>query len=99
MAWPARRRWWCWRDRTAPGPRVGSGAARFSGSARAVGCGDVAPFGIGSMVGMGSLSRVIAVPLAASARWLTWANSGLQGAVGVITIAIGVTTIITTLFA
>ena len=46
-------------------------------------------FGIGSMLGMGALSVVIAVPLAVSARWLTWANRGLQGGVGVITIAIG----------
>jgi hypothetical protein len=61
--------------------------------------GYVALFGIGSMVGMGALSAMIAVPLAVSARWLTWANSGLQGAVGVITTAIGVTTIITTLSA
>jgi hypothetical protein len=51
------------------------------------------------MVGMGALSTVIAVPLVVSARWLTWANSGLQGAVGAVTIAIGVTTIITTVFA
>jgi len=36
---------------------------------------------------------VIAVPLVVSARWLTWANSSLQGAVGLITIAIGVMTI------
>jgi hypothetical protein len=63
------------------------------------GLGYVALFGIGSMVGMGALSTVIAVPLAASARWLTWANSGLQGAVGLITTAIGVTTIVTTLSA
>ncbi len=48
----------------------------------AVGLGYVALFGIGSMFGMGALSAVIAVPLALSARWLTWANSGLQGAVG-----------------
>ena len=34
------------------------------------------------MIGMGALSTVIAVPLAVSARWLTWANRGLQGAVG-----------------
>ena len=47
-------------------------------------------FGLGSMLGMGALSAVIAVPLAASARWLTWANRGLQGAVGVVTIAVGV---------
>jgi hypothetical protein len=46
-------------------------------------------FGIGSMLGMGALSAVIAGPLAVSARWLTWANRGLQGAVGVVTIAGG----------
>ena len=51
------------------------------------------------MIGMGALSAVIAVPLAVSARWLTSANSGLQGAVGLITIAIGLTTIATTVFA
>src|SRR5882757_8738229 len=50
-------------------------------------------FGIGSMLGMGALSAVIAVPLAVSARWLTWANRGLQGAVGVVTIAVGAMTI------
>jgi cytochrome c biogenesis protein CcdA len=49
-------------------------------------------FGLGSMLGMGALSAVIAVPLAVSARWLTWANRGLQGAVGVVTIAVGVGT-------
>lgn len=50
-------------------------------------------FGVGSMLGMGLLSAVIAVPLAASARWLTWANRALQGAVGIVTIAIGAATI------
>jgi hypothetical protein len=55
-------------------------------------------FGIGSMLGMGALSVVIAVPLAASARWLTWANRGLQGGVGVITIGIGAMTIYSTVF-
>jgi hypothetical protein len=59
----------------------------------ALALGYVALFGIGSMLGMGALSTVIAVPLAVSARWLTWANSGLQGAVGAVTIAIGVVTI------
>jgi hypothetical protein len=67
-------------------------------SSVAAGLGYVALFGIGSMVGMGALSAVIAVPLALSARWLTWANSGLQGVVGVITVAIGATTIIETVF-
>jgi hypothetical protein len=68
-------------------------------SSPAVGLGYVALFGVGSMIGMGVLSTVIAVPLAVSARWLTWANRGLQGAVGLVTVAIGVTTIVETLFA
>ena len=68
-------------------------------SSPAAGLAYVALFGVGSMIGMGALSTVIAVPLAISARWLTWANSGLQGAVGVVTIAIGVNTIIATAFA
>jgi hypothetical protein len=55
-------------------------------------------FGIGSMVGMGALSTVIAVPLAVSARSLTWANRGLQVVVGAITIGIGVMTIHSTMF-
>jgi cytochrome c biogenesis protein CcdA len=63
------------------------------------GLGYVALFGVGSMIGMGALSTVIAVPIAISARWLTWANRGLQGAVGVVTIAIGVNTIVATTFA
>jgi hypothetical protein len=58
------------------------------------GLGYIALFGIGSMIGMGALSTVIAVPLAISARWLTAANSALQGAVGIATMAIGVTTIL-----
>src|ERR1700679_3892055 len=62
----------------------------------AAGLGYVALFGIGSMIGMGALSTVIAVPIALSARWLTWANSGLQGAVGLVTIAIGLRTIVAT---
>jgi cytochrome c biogenesis protein CcdA len=53
-------------------------------------------FGIGSMLGMSALSVVIAVPLAVSARWLTWANRGLQGIVGIVTIAIGSITIYST---
>ena len=73
--------------------------AASQASSPAAGLGYVALFGIGSMVGMGALSTVIAVPLAVSARWLTWANSGLQGAVGVITITIGITTIQATVFA
>ncbi len=68
-------------------------------SSPAVGLGYVALFGIGSMIGMGALSMVIAVPIAVSARWLTFANRGLQAAVGIVTIAIGVRTIVETVFA
>ena len=56
-------------------------------------------FGIGSMLGMGALSVVIAVPLVFSARWLTWANRALQGMVGFVTIAIGLSTIWSTALA
>jgi hypothetical protein len=63
-------------------------------SSAAAGLGYVALFGIGSMIGMGALSVVIAVPLVLSARWLSLANSGLQGAVGAITLIIGAGTII-----
>ncbi|UGY15553.1 urease accessory protein [Bradyrhizobium septentrionale] len=62
------------------------------------GLGYVALFGVGSMIGMGVLSSVIAVPLAASARWLTWANRGLQIAVGAVTIAIGIHSIVENAF-
>ncbi|MGP9810308.1 urease accessory protein [Rhodopseudomonas sp. NSM] len=57
----------------------------------------VALFGVGSMVGMGALSAAIAVPLVMSARGLTAVNRGLQIAVGVLTIAIGLHTIQSTL--
>jgi len=56
-------------------------------------------FGIGSMLGMGALSTVIAVPLAVSAKSLTWANRGLQAMVGVVTIGIGAMTIYSTALA
>jgi hypothetical protein len=59
----------------------------------------VALFGIGSMLGMGALSTVIAIPLALSARWLTWFNNVLQAAVGILTIAIGVRTLVETALA
>jgi ABC-type nickel/cobalt efflux system permease component RcnA len=68
-------------------------------SSPAAGLGYIALFGVGSMIGMGALSTVIAVPLVVSARWLTWANSGLQSGVGIITIAIGIRTIAATAFA
>jgi high-affinity nickel permease len=68
-------------------------------SSPAVGLGYVALFGVGSMIGMGMLSAVIAVPLAVSARSLTWANRGLQGAVGLATVAIGIMTVVETALA
>jgi hypothetical protein len=68
-------------------------------SSPGVGLGYVALFGIGSMIGMGALSTLIAIPIAVSARWLTFANRGLQAAVGIATIAIGVRTIVETVFA
>lgn len=49
----------------------------------------IALFGIGSMIGMALLSLVIAIPLRASARGVTWLHNGLQAVVGVGTIAIG----------
>jgi hypothetical protein len=68
-------------------------------SSPAVGLAYVALFGIGSMIGMGALSIAIAVPLVVSARWLTTGNRILQGAVGIVTIAIGVMTIYATTLA
>jgi High-affinity nickel-transport protein len=68
-------------------------------SSPAVGLGYVALFGVGSMIGMGLLSTMIAVPIAISARWLTWANRGLQAATGLVTIAIGLHTIVATALA
>jgi ABC-type nickel/cobalt efflux system permease component RcnA len=65
----------------------------------AAGLGYIALFGIGSMIGMGLLSSAIAVPLAMSARRLTFANRALQGTIGLVTIAIGVHTIAVTTFA
>ena len=52
-----------------------------------------------ALFGIGLLSTVIAVPLVVSARWLTWANSGLQASVGIVTMAIGVMTIVVTVSA
>jgi cytochrome c biogenesis protein CcdA len=68
--------------------------AATQASSPAAGLGYVALFGIGSMIGMGALSAVIAVPLAVSARFLTAANHALQGAVGIVTIAIGLVTLV-----
>ena len=56
-------------------------------------------FGVGSIIGMGVLSVVIAVPLAVSARSLTWANRALQVVVGIVTVGIGANTIYETVLA
>lgn len=66
--------------------------AATQASSPAAGLGYVALFGVGSMIGMGALSAVIAVPLAVSARFLTAANHVLQVAVGIVTIGVGVVT-------
>ena len=55
-----------------------------------LGLGFVMVFGVGSIVGMAALSAVIAVPLTWSARALTWANGGLQSAIGLATVTLGV---------
>jgi len=73
--------------------------AATQASSPAAGLGYVVLFGIGSMIGMGVLSAIIAVPLAFSARFLTFANRALQGAVGVVTIAIGLVTLFENLLA
>ena len=73
--------------------------AATQASSAAAGLGYVALFGIGSMIGMGVLSALIAVPLAVSARFLTFANRALQGAVGVVTIAVGLVTLVENLLA
>ena len=49
----------------------------------------VTVFGIGSIFGMAALSAIIAVPIAYSARMLTWANRSIQGATGLGTMALG----------
>ncbi len=54
------------------------------------GLGHVALFGLGSIAGMALLSTAIAVPLSYTASFLTWANRGLQAAIGTATITLGV---------
>jgi len=46
-------------------------------------------FGLGSILGMGLLSVVIAIPLWYSSRSLTWVHHGLQGVVGAGTMVLG----------
>ena len=52
----------------------------------------IALFGLGSMAGMAAFSVVIAVPLRASARGMTWMLNGLQAVVGATTIVLGAMT-------
>lgn len=47
-------------------------------------------FGAGSIAGMAALSAVIAIPLSATARKLTWANRSLQAGAGMAAVSIGV---------
>lgn len=47
-------------------------------------------FGIGSTIGMGLLSFIMAIPFWYSARSLTWLHNGLQACVGVMTTILGV---------
>jgi hypothetical protein len=46
-------------------------------------------FGVGSIVGMAALSAVMAIPLGISARFLTWGNRALRGAIGAATMGLG----------
>ncbi len=59
-----------------------------------LGIGYVFLFGVGSIVGMGVLSAVIAVPLVWSARAMTLTNHILQGTIGCATILIGSMTLL-----
>jgi ABC-type nickel/cobalt efflux system permease component RcnA len=58
----------------------------------------IATFGLGSIVGMATLSIVIAIPLRYSSRSISWLHNGLQGSIGAVTIAIGLSLIYTTGF-
>ncbi|NQU61583.1 MAG: urease accessory protein [Rhodospirillales bacterium] len=59
----------------------------------------VALFGVGSIIGMAALSVVIAVPLAYTAKSLTWGNWGLQSLVGAGTVILGVVVVVNTIWA
>lgn len=47
-------------------------------------------FGVGSIIGMGLLAVIIALPLRYSAHTMTWAHNGLKVMVGLITLGLGV---------
>ena len=46
-------------------------------------------FGLGSVVGMGMLALVIAIPMRYSERSMQWAHNGLKGTVGLVTLGLG----------
>jgi sulfite exporter TauE/SafE len=57
----------------------------------------IALFGLGSILGMASLSAVVAVPLRAAAQRVARAQGAIEAVVGVATIAIGIRVIWTLL--
>lgn len=50
----------------------------------------IALFGIGSVVGMGALTAVIAVPLRYTARSMTWAYGSLSAVMGLFSVGLGI---------
>ena len=60
----------------------------------ALGLGYIALFGLGSIVGMALLATIIAIPLQASAKKLTWMHNGLQAGIGILTMVVGSSAII-----
>ncbi len=61
----------------------------------AAGLAYIALFGVGSMLGMGMLTAVIAWPLGRWGRTLTWLHNGAKAGVGALTIALGAGILIT----
>ena len=51
-------------------------------------------FGVGSMIGMAIISAIIAIPLQASAKGLTWMHNGLQFTIGVLTLGLGLSIVV-----
>jgi sulfite exporter TauE/SafE len=60
----------------------------------ASGLGFMLLFGLGSVIGMAAFSTVIAVPLALTAKTLTWANRGFQTGAGLFALGFGVSIIV-----
>lgn len=56
----------------------------------------ITTFGLGSILGMATLSIVIAIPLRYSSCSISWLHNGLQGSISAVTIAIGPMLIYTT---